>query len=61
MLDALETLGLLGELGTMGRVATRLRVTPVRLLILTPIVLLPLSIVVFTTVSCRTLPIEIRV
>lgn len=27
MLDALETLGLLGELGTMGRVATRLRVT----------------------------------
>jgi DNA-binding transcriptional LysR family regulator len=27
MLDALETLGLLSELGTMGRVATRLRVT----------------------------------
>jgi DNA-binding transcriptional LysR family regulator len=27
MLDALETLGLLGELQTMGRVATRLRVT----------------------------------
>src|SRR5688500_13461690 len=27
MLDALETLGLLAELGTMGRVATRMRVT----------------------------------